>query len=89
MLFLTLIPVAFALFVISPVSSTDPSTQASIDKICRQMEDYGFCNKLYQDQLKGGSSDMHGLAQIAQQVAINTAAKIRLQIMDLIGEQSI
>ncbi|OWM72404.1 uncharacterized protein LOC116207625 [Punica granatum] len=86
LLSLPLVVVAFTFPPISPVlGDTDPQTQSLIDNICRQMEDYGFCNNVYQEQLKGGSSDMRGLAQIAQKQALNNATQIRIFIMDLLG----
>ncbi|PKI76101.1 uncharacterized protein LOC116207618 [Punica granatum] len=86
MVFFPLVVIAFTFPLISQVlGNTDPQTQGLIDRVCHQMEDYGFCNNVYQAQLKGGSSDMRGLAQIAQEQAQNNATQIRFSIMDLLG----
>lgn len=42
--------------------------------------------QMYQDKPKAGSSDMHGLAEMVQQEAVNRAAQIRVQINHWPGE---
>ncbi|KAK8520216.1 hypothetical protein V6N13_031321 [Hibiscus sabdariffa] len=43
----------------------DEATQALIDKICRQMEEYAFCNDTFNRNLKGSTADIAALTRIA------------------------
>ncbi|XP_022156390.1 uncharacterized protein LOC111023296 [Momordica charantia] len=65
-LFLTLV------VVVRPASS-DPATQQRIDRICRQMEDYGFCNRTFNENLRGPADDV-GLTLIANNQALRNAS---------------
>ena len=53
--------------------SSDPATQKLIDKICRQIEQYGFCSQTFEENLKSPNSDMVGLTQITVEQALNNA----------------
>ncbi|GMJ11188.1 hypothetical protein like AT1G09360 [Hibiscus trionum] len=46
-------------------ASCDQATQSLIDKICRRMEEYGFCNDTFNQNLKGSTADITALTQIA------------------------
>ncbi|GKV01506.1 hypothetical protein SLEP1_g14056 [Rubroshorea leprosula] len=58
----------------NPASSADPQTQELIDKICRQMEDYGFCNQTFSANLKSPLTDLVGLTQITIEITIQNAS---------------
>ncbi|XP_030441936.1 putative invertase inhibitor [Syzygium oleosum] len=55
----------FFTFLLFSNALAGPQTQQLIDQICRQTEDYGFCNKTFNQHISGGETDMQGLAQIA------------------------
>lgn len=59
------------LLIVHPVLG-DPATQQSIDRICRQMEDYGFCNRAFNENLRGPSDDV-GLTLIANDLVLRNA----------------
>ncbi|XP_011650113.2 uncharacterized protein LOC105434718, partial [Cucumis sativus] len=60
------------LFIVHPALG-DPATQQQINRICHQNEDYGFCNKTFNENLKGPADDV-GLVLIANnQVLRNTS----------------
>lgn len=49
---------------IQPIMSQPEQTQALIDKICRSNEDFGFCIKTFNDNLKDPATDIAGLTRI-------------------------
>lgn len=48
----------------APALAADAQTQELIDKICRQLEDYGFCNKVFNENLETPSANIEELTQI-------------------------
>lgn len=61
----SLILIMLVSLLVSTVFGIDHDTQTLIDTVCRQTEDYGFCNKVLGDNIHAEQTDMHGLAQIA------------------------
>ncbi|KAL3737910.1 hypothetical protein ACJRO7_019434 [Eucalyptus globulus] len=55
----------FTFILFSNALAVGPQTQQLIDRICRQTEDYGFCDKTFKPHIPGQETDMQGLAQIA------------------------
>ncbi|KAI3441954.1 PMEI domain-containing protein [Psidium guajava] len=56
----------FFAFLLFSNAVAGPQTQQLIDQICRQTEDYGFCNKTFNQHITvGQETDMQGLARIA------------------------
>ncbi|XP_038889347.1 uncharacterized protein LOC120079261 [Benincasa hispida] len=49
--------------------AADSETEAKIDRLCRQMEEFGFCSQTFHANLKGWSTDYTGLTQIANNQA--------------------
>ena len=45
--------------------AADSVTEARIDTLCHQIEEFGFCSQTFHQNLKGGSADYVGLIQIA------------------------
>ncbi|XP_071722216.1 cell wall / vacuolar inhibitor of fructosidase 2-like [Rutidosis leptorrhynchoides] len=52
----------------------DPQTDELINKICRSTEDYGFCYKVFHENMKSPSTDIVGLARITIDQAKNNAS---------------
>lgn len=66
------LPTLFLILLIVHPALGDPATQQRIDRICRQNEDYGFCNRTFNENLRG-PADYVGLTLIANdQVLRNT-----------------
>ncbi|KAK9920031.1 hypothetical protein M0R45_028597 [Rubus argutus] len=55
--------------------SSSQETQQLIEKICRQMEEYGFCSQTFKENLKSPDSDIVALAQITIERATDNATK--------------
>ncbi|XP_023537272.1 uncharacterized protein LOC111798394 [Cucurbita pepo subsp. pepo] len=64
--------VFFVFFIVRPVLG-DPATQQRIDRVCRQMEDYGFCNRTFSENLRGPVDDV-GLTLIANDQVLRNAS---------------
>jgi pectinesterase inhibitor-like protein len=62
-----------------------PRTQGLIDKICRQVEDYGYCNTVYNQNIKTPETDIFGLAQITLEQGTNNATNTYLFARRLLG----
>lgn len=62
-----------------------PRTQGLIDKICRQVEDYGYCNKVYNQNIKTPETDIFRLAHITLEQGTNNATNIYLFARRLLG----
>ncbi|KAJ4844301.1 hypothetical protein Tsubulata_016201 [Turnera subulata] len=73
-----------AIFITIIAVSGDQETQDRIDKICRQMEDYGFCNKVFNDNLRATSTDFVGLTAITLDQTIQNATSTHQFIVDLL-----
>lgn len=67
------------------VDQEQPGTQELIEKICRQMEEYGFCYKTFNENLKSPSTDIVGLTQITLQQAIINSSNTHDFIVQLLG----
>ncbi|XP_021281607.1 uncharacterized protein LOC110414636 [Herrania umbratica] len=52
---------------------TDEATQNLIDHICRQMEEYAFCDNTFNQNLKGRRADMAALTLITIEQAVSHA----------------
>ncbi|KAF9669826.1 hypothetical protein SADUNF_Sadunf13G0004900 [Salix dunnii] len=66
--------VIFLLTSSSPALSEAQSTQDLIDRVCRQMEEYGFCNNAFHENMKTPETDYVGLTAIAIDLAIKNAS---------------
>lgn len=55
--------------------SLSQETQQLIEKICRQMEEYGFCSQTFKENLKSPDSDIVALTQITIERATDNATK--------------
>ena len=62
----------------------DESTQQLIDKICRQMEEYAFCNDTFNQNLKGPTADIVALTQITIEQALSNATNTHSFIVGLL-----
>lgn len=66
--------ISFFLFANPVSSSAAPETPELIDKICRQMEDYGFCNQVFQHWLRAPLSGLVDLTQITLETTTENAS---------------
>ncbi|XP_021898914.1 uncharacterized protein LOC110815425 [Carica papaya] len=55
------------------VECADERTQKLIDSICRSMEEYGFCNRTFNDNLNGPSATIFDLTWITLDQSLNNA----------------
>lgn len=60
----------------------NPETQQWIDRICYQNEDYGFCNKTSNENLKGPADDV-GLVLIANNQVLRNTSRTYQFIVEL------
>ncbi|KAJ6876573.1 hypothetical protein NC651_029538 [Populus alba x Populus x berolinensis] len=67
-------PVLAIFLLTNPALSEAQSTQDLIDRVCRQMEEYGFCNKAFHENMKTPATDYVGLTAIAIDLAIKNAS---------------
>ncbi|KAI4313609.1 hypothetical protein L6164_026572 [Bauhinia variegata] len=72
--YLIIVSAAIPLF-IHPASGE--TTQDLIDIVCRQTEDYGFCNQIFHQYLKSPVTDMIGLAQITVEQSLELSTLTR------------
>ncbi|KAJ6380414.1 hypothetical protein OIU76_016975 [Salix suchowensis] len=72
--FLFPVLVIFLLTTSSPTSTEAQSTQDLIDRVCRQMEEYGFCNNAFHENMRTPETDYVGLTAIAIDLAIKNAS---------------
>lgn len=70
----------------SPALAADPQTQELIDKICRQLEDYGFCNKVFNQNLKIPSTNIEGLTQIALERTTENVTSVLAYAQSLLND---
>ncbi|KAJ6928541.1 hypothetical protein NC652_012612 [Populus alba x Populus x berolinensis] len=68
----------------NPTLSEAQDSQALIDEVCRQMEDYGFCNRVFHENMKSPSIDYVGLTAIAMDQTITNATNTYEYILDLL-----
>ena len=60
---------------INTPQSMSQSTQQLIEKICRSTEDYGFCRKTFDQNLKSPDADIIAITQITIERATDNATK--------------
>ncbi|CAL5378476.1 uncharacterized protein LOC114315936 [Camellia sinensis] len=70
---------------IQPASS-DPRTQQLIDQICRQCEDFGFCNTTFNENLKAPTTNVEGLAQITIEQSLYNATNTYIFVKRLLAD---
>ncbi|KAM7272989.1 hypothetical protein ACFE04_027653 [Oxalis oulophora] len=74
-----------------PAWSDEKSTDALIEKICRNNEDYGFCTKVFRENMKSPSTDIVGLARItidqASENATNTLGYVNYRTRQVTDPQ--
>ncbi|KAJ8439232.1 hypothetical protein Cgig2_030167 [Carnegiea gigantea] len=68
-------------------AKASPETQAVIDKVCRQMEDYQFCNQTFNNDLPQPDTDKVGLTKIAIVESQHNATNTLQFIRDLIPKE--
>lgn len=81
----------FPLLIITPFiqpAFSDLETQELIEKICRQCEDYGFCNRIFNENLKTPTTDVEGLAQITVEQSLYYATNTYIFVKKLIANTS-
>lgn len=71
------------ILIINPASSDRP-TQALIERICREMEEFGFCSKTFNENLKSTSTDIIGLTQITIKQVLRNASNTHDFIVRLV-----
>lgn len=73
-------------FTIHPTlsSNTVPGIQQLIEKICRQMEEFGFCDRTFNEKLKSPSPDIADLTQITIEQAVMNATDRHDYILQLL-----
>ncbi|CAK7324786.1 unnamed protein product [Dovyalis caffra] len=62
------------IFVLTNSTSSEAQTQDVIDEVCRQMEEYGFCNRTFHENMKSPTTDYVGLTAIAMDQTIKNAS---------------
>ena len=67
------LPLGIMVLIVHPtMTDPQPPTQELITRICRQMEEFGFCNKTFNENLESPTTDIVGLTRIAlEQATIN------------------
>lgn len=65
-------------------TSTDPGTQELIERICRQMEEFGFCNKTFNENLESPSANLVDLTRITVEQAVTNATNTHDFILQLL-----
>lgn len=73
-------------FIIQPGMSQPEKTQALIEKICRSMEEFGFCNKTFNDNLKDPATDIVGLTKITIDQVLSNATSTHDFIVQLLAK---
>ncbi|KAL9355940.1 hypothetical protein Peur_049193 [Populus x canadensis] len=68
----------------NPTLSEAQDSQVLIDEVCRQMEDYGFCNRVFHENMKSPSIDYVGLTAIAMDQTITNATNTYEYILGLL-----
>ncbi|XVE63021.1 hypothetical protein DITRI_Ditri06bG0166100 [Diplodiscus trichospermus] len=75
---------ATSLFINPALAAVDEPTQQLIDKICRQMEEYAFCNDTFNQNVLGPSADIRALTQITVEQSSSNATNTHSFITDLL-----
>lgn len=65
-------------------TGTDPGTQELIERICRQMEEFGFCNKTFNENLESPSANLVDLTRITVEQAVTNATNTHDFILQLL-----
>ncbi|KAM7278893.1 hypothetical protein ACFE04_006027 [Oxalis oulophora] len=85
---LLLLPLALSLlFFVNPASG-DSKTDELINKICRSGVDYGFCYKVFHENMKSASTDIIGLAEITIEQGLRNSTNNLEYIGNLIRHES-
>ncbi|KAA0056084.1 putative invertase inhibitor [Cucumis melo var. makuwa] len=71
--FLSWLTLSIVLITSKLTMAADSATEAKIDTLCHQIEEFGFCSQTFHQNLKGGSADYVGLTQIATNQAYSNA----------------
>ncbi|XP_022156377.1 uncharacterized protein LOC111023283 [Momordica charantia] len=74
----------FFIFLIMGSTLGDPETEERINRVCRQMEEFGFCSQTFHENLKG-PTDYVRLTQIAKVEAIINATRTLRYITKLLA----
>ncbi|TQD91790.1 hypothetical protein C1H46_022632 [Malus baccata] len=71
------VPVLLVLLflVINITPSLTQDTEQLIERICRQMEQYGFCSQTFKENLKSPNADILALTQITVERALDNATQ--------------
>lgn len=87
---LTVIAAVTYFFVATPPPAVlgDQATSDLINSVCSplQGDDNGFCKGVFDEFLKGRSTDIHGLADLVQMVAVNNASLHYLYVVEQLGK---
>jgi len=77
-------PLLVIILLTNPTLSEAQDSQVLIDEVCRQMEDYGFCNRVFHENMKSPSIDYVGLTAIAMDQTITNATNTYEYILGLL-----
>uniref|UniRef100_A0A6N2LUH1 Pectinesterase inhibitor domain-containing protein n=1 Tax=Salix viminalis TaxID=40686 RepID=A0A6N2LUH1_SALVM len=77
-------PLLAIILLTNPALSEARDSQDLIDEVCRQMEDYGFCNRVFHENMESPEIDHVGLAAIAMEQTITNATSTHEYISDLL-----
>lgn len=82
------LPLLAILFLLSHPTSADHQAQDLIDKICRQMEQYGFCDQTFHENLNSPVTDIVGLTNIALTQSLSNATNTHEFITQLLRKET-
>ncbi|KAJ9186027.1 hypothetical protein P3X46_005585 [Hevea brasiliensis] len=77
------------IFLLINPAFSDKKTQEMIDKVCRQMEEYGFCNQTFNENLKTKSTNYVDLTQITIDQVTRNATNTYEFVLQLLQNTSI
>ncbi|KDP41307.1 hypothetical protein JCGZ_15714 [Jatropha curcas] len=77
-----LLPILVASLFTNPMS--DNEIQEKINYVCRQMEEFGFCNQTFNENLKSTTTDYVGLTQITIEQAITNSTNTHAFVQQLL-----
>ena len=84
--FYSLLPLLVIFLAIQPTLSNAQNPEEVINKICRSMEEFGFCNQTFHQNLRSPAATVADLAQITIEQASSNATNTHAFILNLLGE---
>ncbi|ONI04211.1 hypothetical protein PRUPE_6G309200 [Prunus persica] len=87
---INLLPLALVIFIlfnaVHPCLSFNQPTRQRIDKVYHQMEEYGFCDQTFTQNIKTPSADFARLTQVALDQTTQNAASTHAFILQLLSK---